>query len=473
MRRVALLVGVSILLAGCSAPLAGSGPVEEPTNGTHDADPASDRLGWERGYWHNESLSINATNGLNESERTALVSRAMARVEYIRQLEFEVSVDITIRSRSNYATGGGSDLSAAFQQFDNAKFEALFLIGDQSDSVSSQATTRNQTIAGYYSPARGDIVLVSDSETPTIDGEGTLAHELTHALQDQHFDLSDDRARTRDAYNGQNGLIEGDARTVENTYTDRCGDGWSCLSSTTSEDTSEGDAGGSERPSIHLGVYAVDYFPYSDGTGFVAHLRDEGGWAAVNEAFAHPPVTSTTVIHPERYGSFEPREVTLEDSTSDGWERVRPANRPDYAVLGQSTMTAMFAYTLYDDYNDRSIIDPQAFLNLDGETLNATDPFEYGLAGTNGWAGDRLHVYSRGEETAYVWRSVWESPADASAFASQYRDLLRHWGGEQVSDGVWRIDAASPFADAYALTVDGDTVTIVDAPSTAALDEVR
>lgn len=475
MRRAALLVVAALLLAGCSAPMNGGGPGDlsagpaTAENGGQ-ADPATDRLGWENGYWYDDPIAVNATDGLNESEREAVVSRAMARVEKLRGLEFEEPVNLTVVSRSEYGGGGSAKRSEAFRQFDNAKFEALFLIGTRDDSLRTQDNTRNQTIAGSYSPQRGDIVIVSESDTPQLDGEGTLAHELTHALQDQHLELTRSAASTRDAYNARNGLIEGDAKTVEDTYTDKCDGEWTCLPGAEADEASAGEE---DEPSINLGVYIVNYFPYSDGPDFVSHLKSEGGWDAVNDAFENPPSSSTAVIHPDRYGSFEPREVTIADRTGNGWERVRPSNRADSAVLGQSTMTAMFAYTLYDDYNEQAVVEPRSFLNLEGGSVNSTDPFEYGLDATDGWAGDRMQVYHRADETGYVWKIAWESPEEAAEFADQYRDLLGHWGGNRVADETWVVAEESPFADAISLRVDGDTVTIVNAPSQSALDDIH
>ncbi|QLH75768.1 hypothetical protein HZS55_02290 [Halosimplex rubrum] len=46
-------------------------------------DPETDRLGWEGGYWYNETIDVNQTDGLSESERSALVARTMARVERV------------------------------------------------------------------------------------------------------------------------------------------------------------------------------------------------------------------------------------------------------------------------------------------------------------------------------------------------------------------------------------------------------
>jgi hypothetical protein len=67
---------------------------------------------------------------------------------------------------------------------------------------------------------------------------------------------------------------------------------------------------------------------------------------------------------------------------------------------------------------------------------------------------------------------TWDSPADAERFAAAYRDLLRHWGGSQVGATTWRVADDSPFADAFSLSVDGDAVTVVNAPTTADLPDL-
>jgi hypothetical protein len=498
MRRAALLVALALLLAGCSglAPTDGTGTeatptaTATPTNGTDDPvaesnesndtavvhterpDPETDRIGWEDGYWHDDPIDVTAEDGLNATERDRAVSRAMARVEYVRGLEFEESVNVSVISRSNYSSGDSANRSLAFERFDNAKFEALYLIGAQNDSLATQEDTRDQAVAGFYSPARGNIVLVSDAANPEFDGERTLAHELQHALQDQHFGLSNEGIETRDAYNGRNGLVEGDARAVELDYVDRCGETWSCLPRA-EQNTSQSSSGNSSGPGIHLGVYILEYFPYSDGVGFVRALKAEGGWEAVNDAFDAPPSSSTSVIYPDRYSEFEPQQVTLEDRTSGGWERVRPPNRADYATMGQSALTAMFAYTLYDDYNGSAVVNPQTFLNLEGTGVNRTDPFNYDLPAHRGWTGDRLHVYQRGNETGYVWRLSWDSASDAERFADNYESLVTHWGGSQGADGHWEIPADSPFVGAVDVTTDGNTVTIVHGPSAASLANIH
>ena len=461
--RYRALVGLVllVLLAGCGAPMDATVP---------RGSPQQDVLGWENGYWHNASLDIDNGDGLNGSERDALVARAKARVEYVRGLEFEGSVDISVISRSNFSAGGG-DTDEALRRFDNGKFEALFLVGTEEDSIKTQEDSLNRSVAGYYSPNRDAIVIVSDSATPTFDSERTLAHELVHALQDQHFDLGNrSDVRSRDAYNGRNGLVEGDPQAVQFTYLDRCGEAWSCIQSPADDAAENGEATDAAGP--HLGIYLMEFFPYSDGPGFVSHLRVEGDWTTVNDAYASPPGSATEVIHPDRYGSFEPREIDLEDDLRDGWSRVEPPDRPAHARIGQSGLVAMFGYTIYDDYNQSAVVSPQELLNLGPTGVDRIDPIDYDLDATRGWTGDRLHVYHRGDETAYRWRLKWNSTAAAERFTATYRSLLQHWGGTGTGEDRFELSEESPFAGAYVIDVDGDTVTVAAAPSVEGLVDV-
>ncbi|MFB6205438.1 MAG: Hvo_1808 family surface protein [Haloglomus sp.] len=523
----ALLVAALVVLAGCSTgfvgddPLgadAGAAPTPTPTptdpgdsnggtgnggegatptsmpsptpasSGFDFADPPSDRHSWEDGRWYNESLSYDATDGLNATERRALVARSMARVERLRQLEFRERVPVQVINRSTYReqyAGERTTYTPTFRTFDNAKFEALFLIGEGRDSLTVQNSNRAANVLGFYSPRNDSIVVVSESTPPKLTDELTLGHELMHAVQDQHYNLTDYTRPTREVYNAYNGLFEGDAHYVEQLYRQRCDGEWECLSL-----PSEGGGGGS--PDIHFGVYFLNFFPYSDGPSFVEYHRQRGGWATVDAMYDDPPASTEQVISPEKYNQDAPTNVSLADRNSGVWERVRPESprpggtRPAYASLGQSGMSAMFAYTLADPYNRSVVAGARDFINREDGSIDRQDPFNYALRWTSGWDGDRMHVYrnataaaatsGRTNETAYVWKSVWDSPAEAREFARGYRLLLEHWGGEQVSgdrvEYVYRIDRL-PFEDAFRVRVDGDTVVVVNAPTVAALDAVR
>ena len=461
----------------------GDGSPTERTEGTEStgtqgarslADPPTDVLGWENGVWYNESVPVVASDGLNATERRAVVNRTMARIERVRKLEFSQTVPVEVTSREDFRqrpSGTTGDASSAFRTFDNAKFEGLFLVGEEENSLAVQRSNRNQSVAGYYSPTEDSIVVVSDSATPRLN-RSTLAHELVHALQDQQFDLTANNPATREAYNARNGLVEGEANYVQRRYGDRCGEEWDCL------DLGSPDAANSSSGSLpNLGVYILSFFPYADGPGFVEAIHEQRGWEGVNALYDDIPASTEQVIYPDLYGEDAPTNVSIDDTSSAEWSRVeldRP--RPDYAVLGQSALSAMFAYTLYDEYNRSTVVSPTAFLNYDGlGEVNQSDPFTYGLNYTDGWDGDKMVVYQQEDRTGYVWKLTWDSPSEAREFVAGYEELLTHWGGSPTGEtgNTWQVREESPFADAFSIQRDGDTVTIVNAPQTDGLDAVH
>ncbi|AHG02672.1 hypothetical protein HALDL1_02805 [Halobacterium sp. DL1] len=488
MARRILAVGLVLLvvLAGCQS-VSFSGdtttdvettqqadqPTTTATNGSTDesefdfADPESDVLGWENGLWYNESIGVSVEDGLNDSERNATIDRAMARVEQIRGIEFEKRVPVEVISRDKYReqyadTGDASD---ALRTFDDTKFEALFLVGENEDSIEVQESNRGENVLGFYTPRDDRIVIISESSTPTIE-ETTLGHELVHALQFRNFDANFS-SPTRDASNAHNGLIEGEARFVDTRYSNNCGANWSCVSP-----QAGGGGGGGD---LHLGIYIMKYFPYSDGPGFVEHFYEQDGWSGVADLYSNPAKTSEQVAQPEKYGTDQPADVRLPDRSSAGWERVTVDGRAPYGEVGVGGLTAMLAYPAYHEGRQGVVLNPQEFLNIEDGSVDRSDPFDYTTTPVEGWDGERMWIYESDDgETAYTWRIAWDSQRDAKQFAETYRNLLQYWGAEQRDNGVWRIpEGESEFADAFRVTVSGDTVTIVNAPTVDQLGDVH
>ncbi|AZH24247.1 Hvo_1808 family surface protein [Haloplanus aerogenes] len=426
-------------------------PVSTSAHGGFD-DPATDRLGWEGGYWYDESLPVTTADGLNASEREAVVARTMARVERLRGLEFESTVPVTVVSREAYL----ADENVTATAWDEQVWEALLLVGEDESVASVFESFYGASVQGSYVPSEDRIVVVSDSETPTVDRR-TLAHELVHALQDQHFSSVFDRANlTRDGQLARQGLIEGDAGYVEDLYEKRCrgtgGGNWSCLPRPPSGPGASLDG--------NMGVYVAAYQPYSDGPAFVHHLRQRGGWETVNAAYADPPTSSAQVIHPERYPDWSATTVRVPDRSDANWSRFDRS--PSGTTVGEASLFAM------------------VWANGGTETFHLQRPsrphraYNYTHSTTAGWVGDRLVPY-RNESGAggYVLRAEWATTGDAAAFAIAYRDLLRTRRGAERREGNVLVVPAGPYADAYRVTRNGTTVTIVNAPTVDALDAVH
>jgi len=439
--------------AGASTPTATAGstptPVPTPTHSGFD-DPPTDRLGWEDGYWYDESLAVNASDGLTRSERDAVVARTMARVERLRGLEFESTVPVEVIDRETYRAGENVTATA----FDEVVWEALLLVGEDRSVETVFESFYGASVQGSYVPSEDRIVVVSDSATPTVDRR-TLAHELVHALQDQQFGTVFDRASrtgSRDERLAWQGLIEGDAGYVEDLYEERCRMEWSCLPHPSSGPGASLDG--------DMGVYVAAYQPYSDGPAFVHHLRQRGGWEAVNGAYAAPPTSSTQVIHPDRYPDWSPSQVRVPDRSDANWTRFDRS--PPGTTVGEASLFAT------------------VWANGGTETFHLQRPsrphraYNYTHSTTAGWVGDRLVPYrNESGATGYVLRVEWDTTGDAAAFAIAYRDLLRTRQGAERREGDVLVVPAGPYADAFRVERSGTNVTIVNAPTVDGLDAVH
>ncbi|WP_224448426.1 Hvo_1808 family surface protein [Haloprofundus salilacus] len=512
-RTLAVVVAVLMVLSGCAGFVGSENPTATPdgtdavddTSGTSDSadgvdstddappagdapgsdsgdamaenppDPDSDKLGWEGGYWYNETLSVDQSDGLNESELNAVVNRSMARVEYIRGLEFEGSVPVEVISRAefrNQSSGNSADYPPQRRAFDNAKFEALFMINESTDSIAVQNTNTGSSVGGYYSPADEKIVIVSENTTSPKLNEVTLSQELFHALQDQKFDLTSYNQSTREKHNAVDGIVEGDGNYVDWLYEQRCDAEWDCL-----EDSARGGGGGL----ANYGPYLIQYQPYSDGPAFVRQLRERGGWEAVNAAYENPPASTEQVIHPNRYPDDKPVEPKVTDRTSGTWQRLEPEGRPNYGELGEAGVNAMLVYPIYETRGQTQIIPARHWYNLNesGE-VEQFDPFNYDHPYTDGFRGDRFVAYQNDAgETGYVWKLVWDNSSQATEFLDGYERVLQFRSAEKVQDAsgpgtVYRIDEGdNGFADAFRVVQQGDTVYIVNAPTVDELSNVR
>jgi len=263
-------------------------------------------------------------------------------------------------------------------------------------------------IAGYYDPDDQTLFVVSNRDHVSPYQRTTLAHELVHALQDQHFGLdrlTDEGAGAdldSEAKIAFRALVEGDARFVESRFTR------AHLApheyALVARELLQHDSGALENmPQILLDVIG---FPYQQGEAFVRTLYDLGGWKAVDDAYRAPPRTTEHILHPERYragdGPRTVRMVPLTETLGAGWRWV------DEDITGEFVLRQHLA----------GVITP---------TVAA------GAAA--GWGGDRYVVFRRdGEPTPVLLQlTVWDDADEAAAFTEAYVTYL----GSLYADGPY------------------------------------
>jgi hypothetical protein len=275
----------------------------------------------------------------------------------------------------------------------------------------------SSSIAGFYHPKTKELRLIrpgeedEDAEAKLAKAMGmdmeaiTLVHELTHAAQDQNFELSTlplEDETNDDLIMALKAVIEGDASAV----------GWKYqfkaqfdliipgINKTYQMGMLPGKAG---KLPAYLRLNLT--FPYGHGTDFVVQYL-KGTKSDLKDAsrlFRDWPLSSEQILHPKKY--FEERDnPTL-------------VGLPDCAkILG-----AGWKETFNNVHGEFSV--KLLLQEFRGDKLD-----EPGVArAAAGWDGDRYVVLERegkpdadGKkplETAYVWLSTWDSEDDAKEFA--------------------------------------------------------
>jgi hypothetical protein len=223
-------------------------------------------------------------------------------VEDTRELEFEHPVAVTFLTEDEFVARVTESSDPTDEERDTIEantdaLRALGLVEGDVDLLAESDELAGEGVLGFYDPETEEMVVRGEELTPYV--QSVLAHELTHALQDQHFDLDSyaDPEATSGESTGYRSLVEADASWVEGEYIASLDD--DDLEEYTDEayDRFEG-ADYSDIPDVL--VQSVQ-FPYTFGPVLHDALLDEGDVERVDEAFADPPASDEQVMFPETY----------------------------------------------------------------------------------------------------------------------------------------------------------------------------
>ena len=257
-----------------------------------------------------------------------------------------------------------------------------------------------------------------------------IAHELTHALADQNYDLDkmqkaveddDDRSLALSA------LIEGEATLAMIGAQMDDWDG-SKIGAIPYADLDRSFslmmpfmsfAGGASLREAPVILSESLIFPYLRGMVFCASLTNKGGWKALDDAYKNPPQSTEQVIHPEKYRDQPDPPTTIDLGKlepGEGWAEV------GRNVIGEMQLAVL--------------------LRKHG-----------GKPAAAGWDGDRFAVFEgTGGKLGVVWLTTWDTEDDAREFARQYARFQTAKLGPEVPkldefpDAIRRAGEAGEFA---------------------------
>ncbi len=335
-----------------------------------------------------------------QTETPADVQDVESQVEQVRELEFLRPVEVQPVSAEEIA----GKLEGVFDETYPRDFYDRRTVAWQTIGVMPRdATIRDALLAfqtgqvvGFYNPVDGELVYQADGELGVLE-RVTLAHELTHAIDDQHFDLTRIdaiTARCRDeAFQGALGAVEGSAQFFAVKL----------LFEFPPTDGDFGDLGGAGGLPEGVPPFISDLllWPYTAGQAFMTALDSRGGVAEIDEALRRFPVSSEQILHPERYPADRPTPVDVADISDELGSRWGDL---DVMQVGEAWLAAMLE------------------LRLEPSTAEAA---------AAGWDGGLYRAFTDGHDAAVVVVTAWDTVTDADAFAQAVREWFEA-GGEHV-----------------------------------------
>jgi hypothetical protein len=337
-----------------------------------------------------------------EDERGLLFDHPV-RVEFLDEAEWEEQGDIDEEEIL--------DEDAQLLEHGEGLFRAVGLAEGDFDLLSDVEELGTSGTVGLYQFDEELITVRGDTLTPEV--ESTLVHELTHVLQDQHFDIGERLEQLVDGDTEEGSLrvlVEGDADRIEDLWVES-------LSEADREalEEEQADTGGDalealeELPASLVTFFASDYIL---GAGFLSVLEAADGTAAIDDAFRSPPGPEEHVFDPISYlDDDEPTDVDPPDVDGEPIEDMDG----DFGSVSWFLMLA-----------------------------ERTDPVA-ALAAVDGWGGDSYRAYIAGERTCVKLRFVGEDDAAGAAMEA----VLTSWA------------AAMPAGADAVVEIDGEVVDLV------------
>ena len=345
-------------------------------------------------------------------------------VSKIRGQDFLKPVEPSMFNREQLAQEMLSQMKKEYSEEDlllmDSSFKVLGLMPVDMDAKELMTKLLTEEVAGFYDPDNKRMVLIVEDgqkedpgwfarllgARPAFDKDEqktTLAHELTHALQDQLYDLNameEGIEEDDDMLLAFAALVEGDATLL--MFAEAGGE----------EDITQMDpeamrmtfnimsfmlplAGGDtyrKAPPIFRDSLT---FPYFQGMVFALSVAGENGWQSIHSTYQHPPLSTEQILHPQKYREADtidlPQFVSVpkaEDLLEDSWKHLGGN------CLGELQTSIMLKRVVG------------------------------GSRAAVGWDGDKYEVFRRDDgKLGMIFVSIWDSEKDAQEFATAYESF--------------------------------------------------
>ncbi len=281
-----------------------------------------------------------------------------------------------------------------------ATLKAFGVVSNDFDLSKFLVTLYTEQAAGVYDLYTKTMYIASWVE-PDMQ-ETVLAHELTHALEDQNFDLERFLHGARendDATSARQALSEGHATAAMMQH--MLGPVPLAEAEAVAPLMDQALHQMQDYPVYTSAPFFFRYqalFPYSQGAGFVQAGLKRGGWQELVRVFRDPPSTTRAIFDPAAYFNHE---------RQDRVELPHPAalsSAKDLSFLAENDMGELGYYALFGQL-------------ISEEEAKKVAP---------GWRADHYLVYENSRTHGYtlISRTQWASSEAALAFFRSYITIL-------------------------------------------------
>ncbi len=312
---------------------------------------------------------------------------------------------------------------------DESVAKLLGLVPHELDLQKTFESFLEQQVGGFYDPGSNTFYLMKGFQGDLA--RIILAHELTHALDDQVFGLDKLIAAAQqdtDVEFAVQAMVEGSGVNAMNAWTMKHMAKLDRKALTDSSDL--GTKGLDTAPTV---VWKPLLAAYLRGDGFLVHAEGINMLlaAAKNDelraCFNDPPRSSEQILHPKKYWVESKRDRPVP-------VKLDAANLPKgWKVIGQDTLGELYLGLVTQPFAERGGLDaknPMALINT-----------RYTNKSAEGWGGDRLLLAEKGEARVLYLVTYWDTPQDADEFAAALTELTRpvegQAAGPEAERGAW------------------------------------
>lgn len=401
-----------------------------------------------------------------------LMSQADAiasQITQIRGLPLKAPMNKGVRTRQELRQTLLTRIAQEYSDEDIAHEELvlkrLHLLPQELDYKQTLIDLLTEQIAGFYDQQTKELYIMQG--LPAALQRPTMAHEIFHVLQDQHFDILAMQAMFKNKDNGdfhmaRSAMLEGDATVLMLDFTlyeagslpqeniKSIVDNPLMNTALTQLSSSNLDAlesfmgaGPGDKESAQSAMSRAPriireqlIFPYLGGLRFVIQARQGRTWQEFDQLYSHAPVSTEQILHPERYFAHDEPTILEFDAAPTGASKIYDN------VFGEFQLGLALKVQLKEPLLNKLPPSP-------------VDPYE----AAEGWGGDRMVAYKLPDgQVVLVHLSSWDTPKDAT----QYYKALKASVERRYSDAAKPLitkGASAKYGQATCYTQTANTTT--------------